>query len=61
MSKLTRESVAKLIRVRRTALYNAAGRRHGSIRYKRSKAENHRHSSVATLLWYTISALSRGK
>ena len=38
MSKLTRESVAKLVRVRRTALYNAAGRRHGSIHHKRSKS-----------------------
>ncbi len=61
MSKLTRESVVKLVNVRKTALYNAMGCRHGSIHYRRSKSENNRHSSIATLLWYAISALPRRK
>ena len=61
MSKLTRESVAKLVSVRRTALYNAMGCRHGSIHYKTSQSKGHQQGSIATLLWYVISALPKRK
>ena len=61
MSKLTRESVVKLVRVRKTALYNATGCRHGSVHYRSPRTKSDRHSGVATLLWYAISALPKRK
>ena len=61
MSKLTRESIVKLVNVRKTALYNAMGCRHGSTHYRRSRPQNYRHNSVATLLWYAINALPKRK
>ena len=61
MSKLTRESVVKLVRVKKTALYNAMGCRHGSAHYKTPKSQSDQHSGIATLLWYAISALTKRK
>ena len=61
MSKLTRESVVKLVRVKKTALYNAMGCRHGSVHYKTPRSKGDRHGGVATLLWYVISALPKRK
>ncbi|RKU24078.1 hypothetical protein C6500_00485 [Candidatus Poribacteria bacterium] len=61
MAKLTRESVVKLVRVKKTALYNAMGCRHGSIHYRTPRAKDDRHSGAATLLWYAISALTKRK
>ena len=61
MSKLTRESVVKLVSVRRTALYNATGCRHGSVHYRTSQSKNHQQGGIATLLWYAINVLPRRK
>ena len=61
MSKLTGESVLKLVRVKKTALYNGTGCRHGSIHYKTPQSKGDRHSRIATLLWYVISALPKRK
>lgn len=61
MSKLTRESIVKLVSARRTALYNAMGCRHGSAHYRTSQSKSHQHSGVATLLWYAINAMPRRK
>ena len=61
MSKLTRESVVKLVRVKRTALYNAMGCRHGSIHNRTPRSKGDRHNGVATLLWYAINALPKRK
>ena len=61
MSKLTRESVAKLVRMKKTALYNAMGCRHGSIHYRTRRSKDNRYSGTATLLWCAISALTKRK
>ena len=61
MSKLTRESVVKLVNVRKTALYNAMGCRHGSVHYRTLRSKGHQHGGVATLLWYAINSLPRRK
>ena len=61
MSKLTRESMTKLVSVRRTALYNAMGRRHGSIHYRSSQPKGREQGGIATLLWYAINALPKRK
>ena len=61
MSKLTRESVVKLVSVRKTALYNAMGCRHGSIHYRNSQSKNRQHGGVATFLWYAINAFPKRK
>ena len=59
MSKLTRESVVKLVSVKKTALYNAMGCRHGSVHYRTQRSKGNQHSRIATLLWYVISALPK--
>ena len=61
MSKLTRESVAKLVSVKKTALYNAMGCRHGSVHYRHSQSKSHQQGGIARLLWYAINALPRRK
>lgn len=61
MSKLTRESVVKLVSMRRTALYNAMGCRHGSVHYRTSQSRSHEQGGIATLLWYAINAFPRRK
>ena len=61
MSKLTKESVVKLVSVKKTALYNAMGCRHGSAHYRTSQSKSHQQGGIATLLWYAISVFPRRK
>ena len=61
MSKLTRESVVKLVSVKKTALYNAMGCRHGSVHYRTPRSKNDRNGRAATLLWCAISVLTKRK
>ena len=61
MSKLTGSRVLKRVSVKKTALYNAMGRRHSSIHYRNIQSNSHRSSSNATLLWYALNALLKRK
>ena len=61
MSKLMISKALRQANVKKTALYNAMGCRHGSIHYRRSQPQNGRHSNIATLLWYAINALPKRK
>ena len=56
MSKLTGPGALRRIRVKRTALYSAMGRRHGNIRYRGRSSKIARHPGVARLLRYAINA-----
>ena len=59
VSKLTGSGVSKLVRVKKTALYNARGCRHGSIHYRSPVSKSVQHRSAAKLLWYAINALQK--
>lgn len=61
MSKLMEARALKRASIKRTALYNATGRRRGSIRYKHSRLKGQQHSSLATLIWYAINAFPKRK
>ena len=62
MSKLTGPRGLKLINVRKTALYNARGCRHGSVRYRSlPSSKSQRHQSFATLLWYAMNGFQKRK
>ncbi len=61
MSKLTTESIVKLVNVRKTALYNAMGCRHGSVHHRTPRSKSYQRGGVATLLWYAINSLPRRK
>ena len=61
MSKLTGPRGLKLIRVKKTALYNARGCRHGSVHYRSLPSKSSRHHNVATLLWYAINGFQKRK
>ena len=56
MSKLTGPGALRRIRVKRTALYSAMGRRHRNIRYRSRSSKSPQHHSIARLLWYGINA-----
>ncbi|MDE0465583.1 MAG: hypothetical protein OYL97_00895 [Candidatus Poribacteria bacterium] len=61
MSKLTVSEALKLVRVKKTTLYNIMGCRHGSMHYRRSRSNSHQRRGLATLLWYAINALPKRK
>ena len=62
MSKLTGSRVLKRVSAKKTALYNAMGRRHGSIHYRNIRSNSRQSSSSnATLLWYALNALLKRK
>ena len=48
MPKLAALKALKLMRVKKTTLYNAMGCRHGSNHYRRSRSGNHEHRTLAT-------------
>ena len=61
MPKLAALKALKLMRVKKTTLYNAMGCRYGSNHYRRSRSRNQGHRTLATLLWYAINALPKRK
>ena len=61
MSKLMVSKALRQANVKKTALYNAMGCRHGSVHYRNSQAKRHQQGGIATLLWYAINALPKRK
>ncbi|MDE0010308.1 MAG: hypothetical protein OXU36_04150 [Candidatus Poribacteria bacterium] len=61
MSKLTGPEALRLIRVKRTALYSATGRRHGNIHYRRTSPKSPQHHGIARFLWYAINSRQKRK
>ena len=61
MPKLAALKALNLVSVKKATLYNAMGCRYGSTHYRRSGSKNHRHRTLATLLWYAINALRKRK
>ncbi len=61
MSKLTGPRGLKLINVKKTALYNARGCRHGSVRYRSLPSKSQRRQNAATFLWYAMNGFQKRK